>query len=127
MTSEAIMGDIKIGSPVWVFDINRRVYRPRSPGDRHLSGGPVWREHWGKHKIGGETSRSWVLDNGRKVPKTGADPGVCAFSEADIDRREWVHEHSHRIAYEVGMTKDYDALMAVAELIGFKVPKGGQR
>lgn len=58
-----------------------------------------------------------------RIDPSATDANILRAEACD----QWVHEHSHRIAYEVGMTKDYDALMAVAELIGFKVPKGGQR
>ena len=42
---------VSVGSTVWVFDVNRRVYRERKPGETYAGGGPIWREHWAPRKI----------------------------------------------------------------------------
>lgn len=39
---------------VWVFDINRRVY-PEGGG---IGRSPIYREHWRKVAVTGQTSRS---------------------------------------------------------------------
>lgn len=109
---------VGIGSTVWVFDINRRKYRERGPGERFASGPPIWREHWVPQVIVGETSRSWILEYGDKVPKKGADPQVVSFSRTDIDRAAYVNDNSHLIAHAVGNLKDYELLRRVADLIG---------
>jgi hypothetical protein len=64
---------------VWVFDENYRVYPKKEPGQP--SGGPIYREHWVKREITGETSRSWLISEGWrtvKFPKRGASPRLWA-------------------------------------------------
>jgi len=113
------MSTVGIGSPVWIFDSNHRVYPPREKGG--LSSGPIWREHWVKRKIVAETSRSWITDYwGRKIPKKGADPRVIAFSEEEITRAAWVHDNAHKIARVVGVSNDFEQLQAIAKLIGYQ-------
>jgi hypothetical protein len=112
--------EVRVGSTVWVFDLNRRQYAKAAPG--RLYGPIIWRSHWGPHKIVGETSRSWILDqeSGLKVPKRGADPAWVAFSEADIDKQAWLNENRHSIVRHLERVSDYDTLRAVAQLIGYK-------
>ena len=106
----------KVGDPVWVFDINRRVYA--SDG----RGGPIWREHWVKRQITAETTRSWIVGEGWaqiKIPKKGEQPHGIAWSEQEIERRAYVEENSHRIADKLRHIRDYETLSKVAELIGY--------
>lgn len=105
---------------VWIFDSNHRVYAPRLPGEAYGRGGPIWREHWRKRSVVGETRVSWVLDNGVKVPKKRnvANDNI-AFSEAEIDRRAWVQAHRFRIARAIERTSDYDALSYVAAIMNY--------
>ena len=114
---------VSVGSTVWLFDINRRKYRERKPGETYSGGGPIWREHWVARKVVGETSRSWVLDWGGKVPKKGANPHQFAFSEDDINRRAWVEEHKWRIARKLDGCPDFDTLLKVAEVLGIETPR----
>jgi hypothetical protein len=81
---------------VWVFDYNRRVYPAKKLGE--ISGSPIYREHWAKREIVGETSRSWLMSEGWrtvKIPKRGANPCRFLFSEKDVDDNVWVHDHCH--------------------------------
>lgn len=110
---------VSVGGTVWVFDMNRRVYRERKPGKVYAGGGPIWREHWAPRKIVSETARSWVLDWGGKVPKKNADPHRFAFSEADIDRRAWAHDNKWRLVRKLERCDDYDTLLRVAAMLGF--------
>lgn len=97
---------------LWVFDINRRVY----PKNKTISSAPIWREHWVRREIVGETSRSWIDKFGNKYPKKGGR-GVL-FSQEEIDKAAWVHENRHRIRDEIQWI-DYETLKKVAELIGY--------
>ncbi len=103
---------------LWLFDINRRNYRRNENGRAY--GSPIWRDHWAKHEITGETARSWITSWGKKVPKKGG-PGI-AFNEADIDREAFVQEHRHRIADQIMRLTDHDTLQKVAALIGYTAP-----
>ena len=104
---------------VWVFDENRRVYRKDKDG-KSLGAGPIWREHWREMKITGETSRSWITEWDRKIPKKGFNPRFVCFSEEEIDRNAWIKENRNKIARVIERHNDYDLLQKVAQLIGYK-------
>lgn len=112
---------VGIGSTVWIFDANHRVYnRPENGG--LASGGPIWREHWRPRRIIGETPRSWLLEGWRneKVPKKGGK-GI-AFSEGELDRLEFINNHAYKISDAVRWVRDFDALVKVAKLVGYELP-----
>jgi hypothetical protein len=104
---------------VWVFDENRRVYPVTAPGE--ISGSPIYREHWAKHLIIGETTRSWLIDPWErvKIPKRDADPRRFLFSEKDVDDNVWVNDHRYRIQQLIP-TLSPEKLRQVAELIGYE-------
>ena len=99
----------------WIFDEYRRRYKVNEKG--RLFGPPIWREHWIKVNIVGETLRSWVTDYGLKIPKKGGRG--YAFSEAEIDRMAFV-EQRWEIAESVRSCTDYEKLKLVADAVGFK-------
>ena len=103
---------------VWVFDINRRIYRKPEPGQIYSTGGPIYREHWEERKVVGETSRSWVLSCGRKIPKKRRED-VC-FSEEEVDDKVWVNDHRYKIMRKVESVRDPSTLKAIAELVGYR-------
>jgi hypothetical protein len=106
---------------IWIFDENRRVYPKDASGRTPFGGSPIWREHWVKVEVIGETRVSWVVQwyGELKVPKKGANPARFAFSLEDIERRTFVVENRHGIADAVGRLGDFDKLKAVAELVGY--------
>lgn len=117
---------IGVGSTVWVFNENHRVY---AQGGR-AGDGPLWREHWRPLTITGETRVSWIAGKGYgvvKVPKKNPDPRVFAFSEAEIDKRAWVVQNIHRISGKLQFVTDYDVLRKVADLIGYSEPSDVSR
>lgn len=97
----------------WLFDHNRRRYRKDKNGRE--CGNPIWREHWWKVKIVGETSRSWISAYGHKIPKKGGRD--CAFSEEDIENAAFI-QSSYIISDYIRMCKDYEKLKAVADILG---------
>lgn len=99
----------------WVFSESRRVYRRNASGQG--IGGPIWREHWLKVEIVGETSRSWLTSWGQKIPKKGG-PHI-AFSLADIDRQVFIQER-FAIGDAVRQCRDYETLRAIADLINYQ-------
>lgn len=103
---------------VWVFEANRRIYVAGQPG-------PVWREHWVRYAVTGETSRSWLLEGGRKVPKKRNElqRGWIAFSESEIDALQWLELHKYRIVRFVEACRDPATLQAIAKLISYE-PSG---
>ena len=109
---------VGVGSAVWVFDINRRRYH----ADKSLGQGPIWREHWDKQEIVGETTRSWITNRHYKIPKKGADKRTFSFSEEEINRAAFVYEHRYKISDAVNRTHDYEKLLRIAEIVGYPAP-----
>lgn len=115
---------------IWIWESWRRVYEPAPPGRRFGSGPPIWRAHWAPKKVIEETSRSWIVEGGQKVPKSRTKVGRSlydpCFSEAEINQREWMVGHAHQLGTLVDRCTDYDTLQKVAALIGYvpapKVP-----
>jgi hypothetical protein len=86
-----------VGSPIWIFDENRRVYPPKAPGDLYAIGGPIYREHWVRTEVESETRRTWTVKRyGAKIAKKGPWYDV-AFSEADFEALVWVEENMRKI------------------------------
>lgn len=125
-------GPVGVGSPVWVFDENRRVYSTDAQGWNKL----VWRAHWVRRRIWGENSRSWLVgpDGSFKpkrlasIPKRGPFKStgpwrLVAYSEAEIDQHEWVHDHADEIGQKVGGLTDFATLRMVANAIGYAPKK----
>ena len=119
---------VGIGSTVWWFDNNRRVYAKDERG--HAVGGPIYREHWRETTITGETPRSWLTADRMKFSKTTGEMrdayGVkrCVFSLADVEADYWIHEHRYAVRTMVGDCDDVDALKRIAEIVGYKAGGG---
>lgn len=101
---------------VWIFDINRRVYL--KDGNGRSFGSPIWREHWKKIDVVGETRVSWLTSCRRKIPKKGGHD-IC-FSLREIEDRAWIHENAHRLAGAVSRCTDIGALREIAHLVGYQ-------
>lgn len=104
---------------VWIFDENRRIYRKDKGG--RPTGGPIWREHWRKLDIVGETRVSWVSSFGKKIPKKGGR-GIC-FSLEEINQQAFVKGNIHKIVDAVRQCNDYATVRAIAELVGYENTK----
>jgi hypothetical protein len=125
--------ELAIGSTVWIFDAERRVYAKEkmSPGKLWYSGAPIWREHWRPTAIVGETRVSWILgyDRGRKISKRDLAAGTvrgALTSEADLDAACYVNDHAHKIADRVqrisGGLAAAETLRKIATLVGYEEP-----
>lgn len=112
-----------IGKTVWVFDGNRRVYEKPAPGRIYSSGPPIWIKHWDERKVSGETTQSWILDDGRKVPKK-SPPSWIAFDWDVVKQREWIHENRHKIARAIDVCADYNKLQAIAAVLSDGIKRG---
>jgi hypothetical protein len=104
---------------IWFFDVNRRIY-PKMTRFRHYSSGPIWREHWVRREIVGETSRSWVTSHDQKIPKNAPLPRGFAWTEADINELAWVKDHAHRISNYVMRCCDSVKLRQIAAIVEYK-------
>lgn len=93
---------LKVGDPVWLFDGNHRVYRDGASG-------PVYREHFIRYVITGETRTSWLIRDAYKIDKStgllrppsrdgyfGLSPFVRT-SQSQVDDACWIDENRRRI------------------------------
>lgn len=100
---------------VWIFNENHRVYGK----DRSA---PIWREHWRRREITGETSRSWIVGgySELKIPKNPKTPQRhIAWSEKELDQLCWLREHRYRIVRSVESLPAAE-LIKIASLIGYE-------
>ncbi len=123
------VAELHVGSTVWIFDYNHRVYAKDASG--RSIGGPIWREHWVPYKITGETRVSWITDRG-KFPKKPNKRGLFMMSQGMysalevapypeyIDNEEWRNTHARIIAERV-RAADVATLRRIAEIIGYEV------
>jgi hypothetical protein len=135
-----------VGSKVWVFDLNHRVYADKkiAKGQLWYSGAPIWREHWVPKVITGETSRSWLVSTyeGDRFPTklskaelaNGTLHGVLT-SQADVDAACYVNKHAFSIAERVQRlptigpgagVKTAEVLKQIAVLVGYEPALQGE-
>jgi hypothetical protein len=129
---------LAIGSTVWIFDENRRVYPDKKlpKGQLWPSSAPIWREHWRPCVIVGETRVSWLVGHTkddtypRKINKKDLAAGSvrCVLtSEVDIDAACYVHDHAYKIGSRVqhiaGGFAAAETLRKIAALVGYEEPK----
>jgi len=100
---------------VWLFNNNRRIYPPAPPRKLWASSGPIYREHWEKHDVIGQTSRSWITKYAGKIPKLGGH-GI-AFTEQEVNDDVWIHDNRHLIARAVNENKNAETLREIAKLL----------
>lgn len=101
---------------VWIYDENRRTYARDENGKSY--GSPIYRESWVKRKVVDETSRSWILEYGYKVPKkpNSIQGRGLAYPEAELEDKIWKHDNVFGIAEKV-RSADAETLRRVAELL----------
>ncbi len=106
---------------VWHFNRNRRIYANPEPGRIYSSGGPIYREHWEKLPVVGETARSWLVGFGRpnKVPKKGGMRGF-AFTDQEVEDDIFVNANAYKLGEYVGRLADAELLRTIAKLTGFQ-------
>ncbi len=110
---------------IWYKDTNRRVYYDKD-GVKHSS--PIEREYWQPKEVVSETTRSWILSNGVKVPKNTRFPtNNLAANESQVDGICWQEENAYKIAEAVhelnrGVNRfqNLGVLHEIAKLIGYK-------
>lgn len=103
-------------SSFWWFDYNYRVYKD---DDGNQTSSPNERLSWRELAVVDETSRSWVLSNGVKIPKNKPLPLGYAASAEEVNLRVWKNRHQYKISEAVRKV-DIDTLRKVAELIGYE-------
>jgi hypothetical protein len=115
----------EIGDVVYIFDINNRVYRLDEKG--RSSGGPIYRGHFIPYLIVGEDKRSWILSSkawdGRGVPWPGKTAKSKVLTEAEVEARCWINDHSRGLAETVRRCENIETLKRIAELVGYDAEK----
>ena len=108
--SDAPLG---IGSTIWIFNINNRRYEKGHNA-------PVYRGHWQPYVITGETSRSWLLENGlSKVTKK--NPGTnIAFTEKEVDDDCWLNSNRMAISRVLERCTDAALVRQIGDMLGYK-------
>lgn len=115
--------ELRVGSKLWWFDENRRVY----PDTDSWSRGPIWSEHWREVEVVGETKRSWLVGTDwrpLKLPKAAFRNGACprgwARERHQIVELAWVNRHRSRIGQLVAACQDAVTLREIARLVGYE-------
>ena len=107
-----------IGSTIWKFDSNYRVYKSNAS----ISSSASYREQWRPVVITGETSRSWIIGgrNNAKCPKKGGYG--WALSEKEVYDDVWLKENRYKIMQRLnfGSNQSVEVFRKIAELIGYE-------
>lgn len=113
MSAEAI----GIGTRVWYFDHNRRVYGTDNSR-------PIFERHFQPWIIVGEEGRSWLLESEGgpyaakgKVGKTSLLKKYC--TDAERESRIWLNAHRGRLTDAVRRCSDLPTLREIARLVGY--------
>lgn len=109
-----------IGMPLWFFDDNRRVYKTNENGRPY--GGPIWREHWRKVEIIGETRISWIIAyEGSPFELTRIKkkefPGHFATSEEQINEQAYIVVNRKDVIDALYRLQDYAKFKAIEEVL----------
>ena len=107
---------IAVGSTVWRFDINHRIY----PENKDMCGAPIYRKHFIPEKITGETSRSWITERGNKIPKKAERTYPYFLTKQDVEDIVWIHDHRFKLVERLRGCKDVVLLRKTAELLDYR-------
>jgi uncharacterized protein (DUF488 family) len=114
---------LKVGSVLYNFDGNRRVYK-KAPGAQYSSGGPIYEKHFAPATIVGETKVSWIMDlYDAKVNKKTLDSSTKFadrgyFTKSAMEADIWSHDHRHIIVREVERA-GLEQLQEIARIVGY--------
>lgn len=113
-TSNATTSNATAPRTIWYHNSRKRIYD--TPTEQR------WERQWEKLEIVSETSRSYVLANGVKVPKNPAMRDAMEFALTDEAHAEaiWNHYNYLRVTSALQamarsqpqMTRELDALLA---------------
>jgi len=119
--------DFKVGDEVYLFDQNRRVYTRADKGCKWSGSKVIFREHFVKYKIVGETSRSWLIGvewRPDKDPKNRKNDnpkwwGGRFYTAEEVDEACWLEANRQALGDAVKFCLDMAKLKGVAKLVGF--------
>ena len=120
--------DFKVGDEVYLFDQNRRVYTRADKGCKWSGSKVIFREHFVKYKIVGETSRSWLIGvewRPDKYPKNRKNDnpkwwGGRFYTAEEVDEACWIEANRVVLADAVRFCDDIGKLKQVAALVEYK-------
>lgn len=108
---------------IWVFDYN---YRDYTDNDGNRTSTVNYAKQWRKRKVVDETSRSWILDSGLKIPKK---PKVIRdflgnainylMTQEEVDDQIWRHDNLRKLVQHIERT-DTELLRRIAVMTGFE-------
>lgn len=126
LETEEAPESVRLGYPIYWFDVNRRIYAPRKEGEAYSHGGPIYRNHWRRVRVTGETARTWIVNYGATkfskviTPGMPFEPGKgLAWTAADVDELAWCHDHRHILADKI-RALDAPTLIRIARLLGYE-------
>ena len=133
------MSEIAIGTRLWRFDENRRVY-----SERGIRGMIIYAEHFVAGYVVGETPGKWLCASSRdadiashpnstihvnkktlREPARGGFSGAQWFTDEGRDANIWAKHHRPRIVSALERCRDADVLKKVAILLGYDETKWG--
>ena len=106
--------ELKIGSKVYIFDENRRVYHVDKAKHGH---GPIYREHFMLVEITDESPRKWKTTGRGAFKKNPYETGF--YTKEMVEDAVWDRENRHYIREAIYRT-DVETLKKVAKLVGYK-------
>ncbi|MGH7974861.1 MAG: hypothetical protein ACREBR_05000 [bacterium] len=120
------MSNFKIGDTVYTFSENRRVYEKQKPGELYSRGGPIYREHFVKQQIVGETTQSWIVayeggspDSASATKHKKKGDYVNIYTAEQVEEQVYHHDHAYYIS-ELVRKADYTMLRKIAELLNYQ-------
>lgn len=105
---------LKIGSEVYMFDANKRVYDKDKDGQSF--GSPIYRKYFFKTTIIEETSRSWIVDYWRTKINKKTLQGIW-LTEEEVNEKCWIHDNQHKISEKVGLCNNFEKLKLIEKII----------
>lgn len=110
---------MKIGDEIFYYDENHRVYEKDSNG--RSFGGPIFKEHFRRGIITGETRDYWLIDSwGMRIKKKPVDLKFGVLTQEQVEDLVWLAVNRYKLVEKIKYSNDIVILKKIAELIGYK-------
>ncbi len=110
------MHDLSIGSEVYIFDENRRIYRRDEKGN--VSGGPIYREYFRKVQILRESPRKWITAFNSASKKDPYKTGFLTLEQ--VEEQCWDKDNRIDIMHLIqNKSVTTEQLRHIATIIGY--------
>lgn len=116
--------EIAIGTRLWLFSENRRVYAKNAKDE--YAGGPIYSEHFQECFVTGETKGCWIVGNHKVNKRTfrtaaGAYGGSQFYTDAGKADNVWANDHRYKIGQRI-ISCPVAQLRQIAAIIGYEAP-----